>query len=122
MSQSQGSKSRPQSSDPTAKKPSNLRRVPAGPGYSNLTNPVQPQTNNPRTGKTVKFEPTGYNSDYLSGGQQQMKPPFADSVPGEDPRYLSQDSNKMTFGRPGYFGPQTGDANLQVSEVDHGLS
>lgn len=88
-----------------------------GVGYKNLTNPVQPQTNATRKGKTVKFESSGYNNDYLQGGQQQMKPPYVDSIPGEEPRYVSGDSNKMTFGRPGYMGPQDGDANLRLSNV-----
>jgi hypothetical protein len=116
MAQSQGSNSRARSAEAN-KKPSNLNRVPGGPGYSKTASPFQPQTNNTKTGKIVKFEQSGYNSDYLTGGQQQMKPPFAEPVPGEDPKYISKDSNKMTFGRSAYFGPQMGNANLQESSV-----
>lgn len=116
LSQSNGSNSRAKSAEGN-KKPSNLNRVPGGPGYSMVASPVQPQSNAPKSGKKVKFESTGFNNDYLSGGQQQMRPPYKNSIPGDDPKYISEDSNKMTFGRPGYMGPQAGDANLHLSNV-----
>jgi hypothetical protein len=107
------SNSRARSADMNSSKPksrvvTNKTKAPVGQGYSNVYNPGQPQTY--PYSSTNKFEPSGFSSDYLQGGQQQA-----------NPQVYANQSATSTFGGPKYFGAQLGDANLKPTQVNSDL-